>query len=91
MFDKVKISKKYLNIAMITLVIGIILLFVYQLSLKSSDIVLWTKSFLTNFLSVISPILYAFVISYILYRPLMFIEVKKGFQMEWHAPSVFYY
>ena len=82
MFDKVKISKKYLNIAMITLVIGIILLFVYQLSLKSSDIVLWTKSFLTNFLSVISPILYAFVISYILYRPLMFIErnLKKGFK-----------
>jgi putative membrane protein len=82
LFDKVKISKKYLNIAMITLVIGIILLFVYQLSLKSSDIVLWTKSFLTNFLSVISPILYAFVISYILYRPLMFIErnFKKGFK-----------
>lgn len=66
---------------MITLVIGAILLFVYQLSLKSSDIVLWTKGFLMNFLKVISPILYAFVISYILYRPLMFIErnLKKLF------------
>lgn len=81
MFDKVNISKKYLNIAMITLLIGVILLFVYQLSLKSSDIILWTKGFLMNFLTVISPILYAFVISYILYRPLMFIErnLKKLF------------
>lgn len=81
MFDKVNISKKYLNIAIITLLIGVILLFVYQISLRSGDIVIATKEFLNNFLAVISPILYAFVISYILYRPLMFIErhLKRGF------------
>lgn len=74
MFDKFKINKKYLNIGIITLIIGVILLFVYQVSRHSVDIFLFTKHLFFNFLSVISPIIYAFIISYILYRPLLFID-----------------
>ena len=74
MFDKFKINKKYLNIGIITLIIGVILLFVYQVSRHSVDIFLFTKHVFFNFLSVISPIIYAFIISYILYRPLLFID-----------------
>ena len=74
MFDKFKINKKYLNIGIITLIIGVILLFVYQVSRHSVDIFLFTKHLFLNFLSVISPIIYAFIISYILYRPLLFID-----------------
>ena len=74
MFDKLKINKKYLNIGLITLMIGVLLLFVYQVSRHSVDIFLFFKNLFFNFLAVISPIIYAFIISYILYRPLLFIE-----------------
>ena len=74
MFDKVKISKRYLHIGIVTLLIGIILLFVFQISLHSGHIIIATKNFITNFMTIISPIIYAFVIAYVLYRPLMFIE-----------------
>lgn len=74
MFDKLKINKKYLNIGLITLMIGVVLLFVYQVSRHSVDIFLFFKNLFFNFLAVISPIIYAFIISYILYRPLLFIE-----------------
>lgn len=74
MFDKVNISKRYLNIGIVTLIIGVILLFVYQLSLHSGDILLAAKQLLFNFITIISPIIYAFVIAYVLYRPLIFIE-----------------
>lgn len=74
MFDKFKLSKKYLNIGVITLIIGVILLFVYQVSRHSVDIFLFSKNAFFNFLSVISPILYAFIVAYIFYRPLLFIE-----------------
>lgn len=74
MFDKVNISKRYLYIGIVTLLIGIILVFVYQLSLHSSNIIIATKNFIINFIAIISPIIYAFVIAYVLYRPLMFIE-----------------
>lgn len=74
MFDKFKINKNYLNIGVITLIIGSILLFVYQVSRHSVDIFFFIKNTLFTFLSIISPILYAFIIAYILYRPLRFIE-----------------
>lgn len=74
MFDKFNISKRYLHIGIVTLLIGVILLFVYQLSLHSSNIIIATKNFIINFMTIISPIIYAFVIAYVLYRPLMFIE-----------------
>ena len=74
MFDKFNISKRYLHIGIVTLLIGVILLFVYQLSLHSSNIIIATKNIIINFMTIISPIIYAFVIAYVLYRPLMFIE-----------------
>lgn len=79
MFDKFRINKNYLNIGIITLIIGSILLFVYQVSRHSVDIFLFMKHILFNFLSIISPILYAFIVAYVLYRPLRFIEhlIKK--------------
>ena len=74
MFDKFKFNKNYLNIGIITLIIGSILLFVYQVSRHSVDIFFFVKNILFTFLSIISPIIYAFVLAYILYRPLRFIE-----------------
>lgn len=74
MFDKFKFNKNYLNIGVITLIIGSILLFVYQVSRHSVDIFFFVKNILFTFLSIISPIIYAFVLAYILYRPLRFIE-----------------
>lgn len=74
MFDKLKINKKYLHIGIVTLIIGVILLFVYQLSCYSDDIFFALKNMVLKLLSVLSPILYAFICSYILYRPLLFIE-----------------
>ena len=46
MFDKLKINKKYLNIGLITLMIGVLLLFVYQVSRHSVDIFLFFKNLL---------------------------------------------
>ena len=63
-----------MNIGIITLIIGSILLFVYQVSRHSVDIFFFVKNILFTFLSIISPIIYAFVLAYILYRPLRFIE-----------------
>ena len=74
MFDKFKFNKNYLNIGIITLIIGSILLFVYQVSRHSVDIFFFVKNILFTFLSIISPIIYAFVLTYSLYRPLRFIE-----------------
>lgn len=74
MFDKLKVNKKYLSIGLLTLMIGVILVFVYQLSRHASDIFLTIKVIFIHLLTALSPIIYAFIVSYILYRPLRFLE-----------------
>ena len=74
MFEKLKINKKYLSIGLITLIIGVILVCVYQISRHAGDIFLTLRIMLAHLFNALPPIIYAFIISYILYRPLLFLE-----------------
>ncbi len=78
MFDHIKIDKKYIKISIVTIVTAVILLFVYRLSLHTDSILNIIFNLISQLFTVLKPVIISFVIAYILYRPLMFIQRKLG-------------
>ncbi|MGL4337850.1 MAG: AI-2E family transporter [Turicibacter sp.] len=82
MFEKLKIEGKHLSIGLTTILVGTILFFIYRLSLHSETILSGVFSFISTLFSVLAPVFYAFLISYILFRPVMFIQRKLNWMVK---------
>ncbi|HAX73389.1 MAG TPA: AI-2E family transporter [Firmicutes bacterium] len=74
MFKSFYIDRKYIKIATLVLIVGILLLLTYRLSFHTDTILTSVKVALLNFLSIAAPVFYAFFLSYLLFRPLLFIQ-----------------
>lgn len=74
MINKLNISKKHINYGIFIIIIGAALFLAFSLISNGGVILNGIGNIIAHFLNVISPIIYAFIISYILYYPVIKIE-----------------
>lgn len=74
MINKLNISKKHINYGIFIIIIGATLFLAFSLISNGGVILNGIGNIIAHFLNVISPIIYAFIISYILYYPVIKIE-----------------
>lgn len=80
MLEKLKNYKRYFPIGIGVIIIGIILMFADRVIGNSPNVLGIIWGYIKQFVDIISPVIYAFTIAYLLYYPVLFIErwVVKG-------------
>lgn len=71
---KLGIDKKYINIGIVTVLVGISLFIAYEFISRSGTYILEFKDLLKSFFRVIRPIMVGAVLAYLLFPPVCFIE-----------------
>lgn len=76
-FDKkLGIDKNHISIGFVVVIVGILLFISYEVISRSSLYISMMKDFLSVLLNVLTPIIAAFIAAYLLYDPVIFIEIK---------------
>ncbi|MGL4773673.1 MAG: AI-2E family transporter [Clostridium sp.] len=74
MLDKLKKNKLYIKYGVLIIFIAIVVITTVKIITHGESMLAWIVMEVKNFFSIISPVLYAIIISYILYQPIKFIE-----------------
>ena len=74
MIDKLKKDKFYIKYGIIIIFIAIMVVLTAKTITHGEEILHWTIRSINRFISIIAPVIYAFLIAYLLYQPIKFIE-----------------
>ncbi len=74
MIDKLKKDKFYIKYGIIIIFIAIVVVLTAKTITHGEEILHWTIRSINRFISIITPVIYAFLIAYLLYQPIKFIE-----------------
>lgn len=74
MIDKLKKDKFYIKYGIIIIFIAIVVVLTVKTITHGEEILHWTIRSINRFISIITPVIYAFLIAYLLYQPIKFIE-----------------
>lgn len=74
MIDKLKKDKFYIKYGIIIIFIAIVVVLTVKTITHGEEILHWTIRSINRFISIIAPVIYAFLIAYLLYQPIKFIE-----------------
>ncbi|SHH90195.1 Predicted PurR-regulated permease PerM [Clostridium collagenovorans DSM 3089] len=74
MFKKLKIEKRYITYGILVLVFGLLLLIGYKVINNSGNILMSLEAIFRNFFIIIAPIFYGFILSYLLFRPVLYVQ-----------------
>lgn len=74
MIDKLKKDKFYIKYGIIIVFIAIVVVLTVKTITHGEEILHWTIRSINRFISIITPVIYAFLIAYLLYQPIKFIE-----------------
>lgn len=74
MIDKLKKDKFYIKYGIIIIFIAIVVVLTVKTITHGEEILHWTIRSINRFISIITTVIYAFLIAYLLYQPIKFIE-----------------
>lgn len=74
MIDKLKNDKFYIKYGIIIIFIAIVVVLTVKTITHGEELIHWTIGAIKRFISIITPVIYAFLIAYLLYQPIKFIE-----------------
>lgn len=74
MFKKLKIEKRYITYGILVLVFGLLLLIGYKVINNSGNILMTLETILKNFFVIVAPIFYGFILAYLLFRPVLYVQ-----------------
>lgn len=74
MFKKLKIEKRYITYGILVLVFGLLLLIGYKVINNSGNILMSLEAIFRNFFVIVAPIFYGFILSYLLFRPVLYVQ-----------------
>ena len=74
MIDKLKNDKFYIKYGIIIIFIAIVVVLTVKTITYGEELIQWAVRAIKRFISVITPVIYAFLIAYLLYQPIKFIE-----------------
>ena len=74
MIDKLKKDKFYIKYGIIIIFIAIVVVLTVKTITHGEEILHWTIRSINRFIYIITPVIYAFLIAYLLYQPIKFIE-----------------
>lgn len=74
MFKKLKIEKRYITYGILVLVFGLLLLIGYKVINNSGTILMSLETILKNFFVIVAPIFYGFILAYLLFRPVLYVQ-----------------
>jgi hypothetical protein len=76
MKDIFKFDKKYFKISLYVVISICVILFFYQIISNPTDVFDWLIARIRGFFKWLSPVLYGFVIAYLLHKPCSWLEAK---------------
>lgn len=76
MFVKFKIDKRHVKNGIYIVVVGLLLFIGYKIIDNGNEIINSMINVVDTFFDIISPIIYAFILSYLLFRPVIYIQEK---------------
>ncbi len=74
MIDKLKNDKFYIKYGIIIIFIAIVVVLTVKTITHGEEVLHWIIRAIKRFISIIAPVIYAFLIAYLLYQPIKFIE-----------------
>lgn len=74
MIDKLKNDKFYIKYGIIIIFIAIVVVLTVKIITHGEELLNWIIIDIKRFISIITPVIYAFLIAYLLYQPIKFIE-----------------
>lgn len=74
MIDKLKNDKFYIKYGIIIIFIAIVVVLTVKIITHGEELLHWIIIAVKRFISIITPVIYAFLIAYLLYQPIKFIE-----------------
>lgn len=83
MIDKLKNDKFYIKYGIIIIIfIAIVVVLAVKTITNGEELLQWIIRVVKKFISIIAPVIYAFLIAYLLYQPIKFIEKYLGKKIE---------
>ncbi|SCJ93669.1 pheromone autoinducer 2 transporter [uncultured Clostridium sp.] len=82
MIDKLKNDKFYIKYGIIIIFIAIVVVLAVKTITNGEELLQWIIRVVKKFISIIAPVIYAFLIAYLLYQPIKFIEKYLGKKIE---------
>ncbi|SFA95129.1 AI-2E family transporter [Clostridium frigidicarnis] len=78
MIERVKLDKKYIRYGLYVVIVGLLLFLGYRIINNGELILSSIGKYVGRFFRIIAPVFYGFIVSYLLFRPVVFIQSVLG-------------
>lgn len=78
MIERVKLHKKYIRYGLYVVIVGLLLFLGYRIINNGELILSSIGKYVGRFFRIIAPVFYGFIVSYLLFRPVVFIQSVLG-------------